>query len=321
MHDSLSVRCRVAVVAFDRISAFHLSVPCVVLGEAHPGTPLFQLTVCAGEEGPLRTTAGFGLVIEQGLEVLADAGIIIVPSWRDPRERPPQPLLDALVAAHRRGAQVVGLCLGAYVLAEAGLLDGCKATTHWAYAEDFAGRYPLVEVDAEVLYVADGNVLTSAGTAAGLDCCLYLLRREYGSEMANTVARRLVTSPHRQGGQAQFIEQPLPGTARDCRLSELLEWVRANLHLPHSLDQLADKAMMSRRSFTRHFRQQTGAPFGHWLLGERLILTQRLLESTDHSIEKIAALSGMGSPESLRHHFRKVLGVSPSFWRQSFRGS
>jgi transcriptional regulator GlxA family with amidase domain len=310
----------IAVVAFDRISPFHLSVPCVVFGDPHPGVPSFDLMICAAEPGPLRTTVGFDIAIRHGLDSLASADMIIIPSWRDLAERPPQGLLDALVAAHRRGGRIVGLCLGAYVLAEAGLLDGKRATTHWAYARDFAERYPAVRVSVDVLYVEDGSVVTSAGTAAGLDCCLHLLRQIRGAETANKVARRLVVPPHRQGGQAQFIEQPIPDPPQDLRLSGLIDWVRANLHLPHCLDSLAARAMMSRRTFTRHFRHLTGVTVGAWLLGERLSLTQRLLESTDLSVEFISDRAGFGSPVSLRHHFRSRFGVSPRVWRQTFKG-
>lgn len=310
----------IAVMAFDQISPFHLSVPCVVFGDRHPGVPSFHLLVCAAEPGRLRTTAGFDIAVNHGVEALASADTIIVPSWRNPAERPPQRLLDALAAAHHRGNRIVGLCLGAYVLAEAGLLDGKRATTHWAYAHDFAERYPSVRVDANVLYVEDGSVVTSAGTAAGIDCCLHLLRRSYGAETANKVARRLVVPPHRQGGQAQFIEQPVPNTTQGSRLSGLIDWVKANLQLPHNLDTLAERAMMSRRTFTRHFRQLTGATVGEWLLGERLSLTQQLLESTDLSVEFISDLAGFGSPVSLRHHFRSSFGVSPRAWRQTFKG-
>lgn len=310
----------VAVVAFDRISPFHLAVPCVVFGESHPGLPRFDFKVCSIESGSIGTTAGFSVTAKHGLSALRKADIVIVPSWRDIEERPPEPLLKALAAAQRRGAQVVGLCLGAYVLAEAGLLDGRRATTHWAYARDFAQRYPAVAVDADVLYVEDGNLLTSAGTAAGIDCCLHMIRERYGAESANGVARRLVVPPHRQGGQAQFIEQPVPATARESRLSDLIDWVRANLDQPHTLDSLAEKALMSRRTFTRQFRQMTGMTVGQWLHDERLALTQRLLESSDQSIDAVATLAGFGSPESLRLHFRKAYGVSPAAWRQTFKG-
>ena len=310
----------IAVVAFDGISPFHLSVPCVVFGDAHPGMPLFDFKVCAAESGPINTTAGFSLELKHSLSALKTADTIIVPSWRDPAERPPKPLLRALSSAQRRGAQVVGLCLGAYVLADAGLLDGRRATTHWAYAHDFAQRYPAIRVDADVLYVEDGNVLTSAGTAAGIDCCLHMVRQRYGAELANGVARRLVVPPHRQGGQAQYIEQPIPTTARSSRLSELIDWVRANLSQPHTVDSLADHALMSRRTFTRQFRQLMGITVVEWLQTERLALTQRLLESSDHSVDAISALVGFGSPESLRLHFRRAFGVSPMAWRKVFKG-
>lgn len=310
----------VAVVAFDQISPFHLSVPCAVFGEAHPGIPLFDVKVCAAEAGPLNTTAGFSLGIAHDLSLLGTADTVIIPSWRNPAERPPEPLLQALAAAHRRGAQIVGLCLGAYVLAEAGLLAGRRATTHWAFAQDFAQRYPLTHVDADVLYVEDENILTSAGTAAGIDCCLHMLRQRYGSESANSVARRLVVPPHRQGGQAQFIEQPIPATANGSRLSAMIDWVRSNLDQTHTVDSLASRAVMSRRTFTRQFRQVIGMSVLEWLHAERLALSQRLLESSDHSIEAIAGLAGFGSTESLRVHFRRAFGVSPLVWRATFRG-
>ncbi len=262
----------VAVVAFDQISPFHLAVPCVVFGDAHPGVPAFELVVCAAEQGPLRTSAGFDIQTHHGLAKLAQADIVIVPSWRDPAEKPAAALLAALVAAHQRGAWVVGLCVGAYVLAEAGLLAGRQATTHWAYAEDFARRYPSVQLDPDVLYVEDGKLLTSAGTAAGIDCCLHLLRGRYGSEVANKVARRLVVPPHRQGGQRQFIEQPVPKTNRNSHLCSLLDQIRASLDQAHSLEALGAQAAMSRRTLTRQFKQLTGMPFGAWLQTERLAL-------------------------------------------------
>lgn len=311
---------KVVVVAFDRISPFHLSVPCVVFGDPHPGMPQFDLKVCAAETSPLTTTAGFSLEIRHGLHSFRTADTIIVPSWRDPEERPPEPLLKALVTAQRRGAQVVGLCLGAYVLAEAGLLDGRNATTHWAYAADFATRYAAIKVNADALYVEDGNLLTSAGTAAGIDCCLHMIRQRYGAASANSLARRLVVPPHRHGGQAQFVEHPVPATASESRLSGLIDALRGQLNEVHTLDSLSKRALMSRRTFTRQFRQLTGATFGEWLLHERLALTQRLLESSEHSIDAISAFAGFGSPESLRLNFRRAFGVSPTAWRETFKG-
>ncbi len=309
----------IAIVAFERISPFHLSAPCVVFGDRHPGVPPFDFAVCATQPGRLATTAGFSIVVEHGLEKLLTADTIIVPSWRDPAERAPADLLSALVAAHERGARIVGLCLGAYVLAQAGLLDGRAATTHWAYAEDFARRHPGVRLQPDVLYLEDGRMLTSAGTVAAIDCCLYVLRQQLGGEIANSVARRLVVPPHRQGGQAQFVTQPLPANATDARLSGLLDWVRTHLDQAHTLDSLAARATMSRRTFTRHFRQMTGATVGAWLLGERLALAQRLLESSSHSVETVSNLAGFGSAVSLRQHFRTAFGVSPVAWRRTFR--
>ena len=312
----------VAVIAFDHISPFHLSVPCVVFGEDRSGggVPEFDFRVCAAETGALTTTAGFSIAVTHGLEALADAGTIIVPSWRDPAETPPAVLLDALRAAHARGAQLVGLCLGAFVLAAAGILDDRPASTHWAWADDFARRYPRVRLDPNVLYVDDGNVLTSAGTAAGLDCCLHVMRKLCGAEVANHVARRLVVPPHRQGGQAQYVQQPMPPNVRGDRLSGLLDWVSVNLTLPHTLDTLAGRALMSRRTFTRRFRLATGTTVGAWLLAQRLARAQQLLESTDESVEAIAGIAGFGSTASLRQHFAEAFRTSPSAWRREFRG-
>lgn len=310
----------VVVVAFDGISAFHLSVPCMVFSDALPEGSPFNVLVCAAEGGPVRTRTGFGLNELAPLSVLRKADVIVVPSWRDVDQAVPQPLLKALRAAHARGAQIVGLCLGAHVLAEAGLLDGRRATTHWEYAQLFAQRFPAIDVDADVLYVEDGHVLTSAGTAAGIDACLHLLRQQLGAVEANRVARRLVVSPHRAGGQAQFIEQPLPRTAGSVRLAHLIDQVRRRLEQPHTLDSLAEDAKMSRRSFTRHFKALTGTSVQSWLLAERLAFSQRLLESTDHSVEKVGDMAGFGSVVSLRLHFRRAFGVSPTAWRRSFGG-
>ncbi|MGF6537604.1 helix-turn-helix domain-containing protein [Paraburkholderia youngii] len=312
----------VAVVAFDRISPFHLSVPCVVFGEDRRGggVPAFDFRVCAVETGALATTAGFSIAVTHGLEALADAQTIVVPSWRDPDETPSAALLDALRAAHARGALLVGLCLGAFVLAAAGILDGRPASTHWAWADDFARRYPRVRLDPDVLYVDDGNLLTSAGTAAGLDCCLHVLRKICGARVANHVARRLVVSPHRQGGQAQYVQQPMPPNPRGDRLSGLLDWVSGNLAAPHTLDTLAARALMSRRTFTRRFRLATGTTVGAWLLAQRLARAQQLLESTDESVEAIATGAGFGSAASLRQHFADAFRTSPSAWRREFRG-
>lgn len=310
----------IAVVAFDGISPFHLSVPCMVFGEdrTETGAPRFRMRVCAPEPGPLRTNAGFDLVVPHGLEVIRRAQIVVVPSWRDDGRPAPPALLRALQAAHRRGATVVGLCLGAFVLAEAGLLDGRPATTHWNLAATFAKQYPKVSLQPEVLYVDDGDVLTSAGTAAGIDCCLHLLRVRYGAETANRAARRMVVAPHRQGGQAQYIQQPMPATAERDRLAPLLEWLGKHLDVPHELDHLARRALMSRRTFTRRFRESTGTTVGQWIQSQRLALAQRLLETTDHPVERVATSAGFGSAVSLRKHFTSAFKVSPTVYRRQF---
>lgn len=313
----------IAVIAFNQISPFQLSVPCMVFTGVHfNGEPLrFRLLTCAAEAGLLSSNAGFGIVTDHGLEHLETADIVVVPSWRDPDEQPPLALLDALRSAHRRGALIVGLCLGSYVLAAAGLLDNRPATTHWKWADDLARRYPLVHLHPDVLYVDDGDIITSAGVAAGIDCCLHILRRFHGAEMAARVARRMVVPPHRQGGQAQYIEMPMMKDASDSSFSRNLEWVQQNLGQPHAIDTLAERFMMSRRTFTRRFRQVTGVTVGAWLLGQRLSLAQRLLETTSKPIDMIAQESGFGSEVSLRLHFKKALKTSPAGYRKEFRGA
>lgn len=312
---------RIAVVAFDRISPFHLSVPCLVF-ERQPGTgmPAFELRVCAAEAGPLRTEAGFAIQAEHGLEGLAGADTVIVPSWRSVEEPAPADLRDALRQAHGRGARLVGLCLGTFVLADAGLLDRRPATTHWAALDAFAKRHPQVRLQPDVLYVDDGDVLTSAGTAAGIDCCLHLVRRHHGAEVANRIARRLVVAPHRQGGQTQYIEQPIAASQGDERLGEALAWAMAHLDQPIAVDTLAARALMSRRTFTRRFRLATGTSLGAWLAHQRLARAQRLLETTARPLDAIAAEAGFGTAMSLRQHFAAALGTSPSAYRRSFRG-
>lgn len=312
----------IAVVAFDGISPFHLSVPCMVFGEdrSDSGVPKFELIVCSAEsKRTLRTTAGFSVRVAHGLEGLTRARTIIVPSWRDPKEAPPKALLEGLRRAHERGARIVGLCLGSFVLAAAGLLDRRPATTHWLWADEFARRYPEVRLDRHVLYVDDGDILTSAGTAAGIDCCLHLLREQCGAEIANLVARRMVVPPHRQGGQAQYVEQPVKKSATADHYAKVMDWAAHNLDQPLRLDHLAERARLSRRTFTRRFRRESGTTVRKWLLTQRLTLAQRLLETTDKSIDLIAEEAGFGTPASLRQHFAAALNTSPSSYRREFR--
>ncbi|MBC2657330.1 helix-turn-helix domain-containing protein [Pseudomonas sp. MSSRFD41] len=314
---------RIAVIAFDGISPFHLSVPLLVFAEHNQQLelPSFQVRVCAFEQPPLRTSAGFDITAHHDLDELREADVIVMPSWRDSLERPPQELLDALCHAHGRGARLLGLCLGAFVLAETGLLDGQPATTHWRWAPVFAQRYPRVALDADVLYAAAGNLLTSAGTVAGLDCCLYLLQQLCGAQATHKLARHLVIAPHRSGGQAQFIERAMPKGGERDRMAPLLQWLEQHFAQEHSLDALAARVAMSRRSFTRHFRQLTGTTVGQWLLGRRLSHAQRLLETSQQGIEAIALASGFTSALSMRQHFTGVLQLSPSAYRAQFRRS
>ncbi|HJW56060.1 MAG TPA: helix-turn-helix domain-containing protein [Burkholderiaceae bacterium] len=316
-------RTRVAVIAFDGITPFHLSVPCLIFGGnlRDPVVSAFEVVVCAADQGLLRTSAGFSIETQFDLAALGSADLVIMPSWHDDCREASPALLDALRRAHRRGATVAGLCLGAFPLAQAGLLDGRTATTHWECVDILAERFPKVVVNPDVLYVDEGNVLTSAGVAAGLDCCLHLLRRLSGAEVANRRAKKLLIAPHRQGGQAQFIERPLPITHSDGRLSQILEWVTQHLEQAHSLESLAKRAAMSKRNFTRHFRQTTGTSFKQWILNQRLSHAQRMLESSDASIEFIAQQAGFGTGMSLRQHFRDALSLSPSVYRKQFRSN
>ncbi len=314
---------RIAVLAFDGISPFHLSVPCMVFAEdrLHPAVPRFDVKVCCAEAGPIATSAGFSLQAAHGLRAFARADIVIVPSWRDPAETPPRAVLDALRAAHARGAIVVGLCLGAFVLAAAGLLDGRDCTTHWGWCDDLRRQAPLATIRPEVLYVDGGDILTSAGVAAGIDCCLHLLRRLHGAEVAGCVARRMVVPLHRQGGQAQFIRTPLLPHGEADRFAAVMEGLARQLSQPVGLDELAARALMSRRTFTRRFRQATGTTVGQWLLAQRLALAQELLEASDKSIEAIAHEAGFGTALSLRKHFRTRFKTLPSRYREEFRGA
>ena len=311
----------IAVAAFHRVSPFQVAAPCLVFGEDRfeLGVPRFDLRVCAVEPAPLRTAAGFAIHTADGLSFLRRADVVIVPSWRDINEPPPEPMLDALRAAHRRGAIVVGLCVGAFVLAAAGLLDGRRATTHWNWAPAFADRYPAVDLDPSVLYVDEGRIVTSAGIAASLDCCLHLLRRWCGAEIANRLARRLVLAPHRRGGQAQFIEQPLPPPGADARLQNLLAWMLAHIGQRQDLDMLASRVAMSRRTFTRQFQKTTGTSVVQWLTHQRLMLASRLLETTDRPVESIADDAGFGSALSLRQHFSARYGMPPATYRRQYR--
>ncbi|MDX1266992.1 MAG: helix-turn-helix domain-containing protein [Oceanisphaera sp.] len=314
---------RIAVVVFDGISPFHLSVPCAVFGDdlARLGVPRYDLVVCAEQAGSSATLSGFSINVSHDLSALSTADTVIIPAWFDPDERPSKALLDALRAAHARGARLVGLCLGAFVLAEAGLLYGRRASTHWVWADDFTQKYPDVSFDFDVLYVDDGDILTSAGTAAAIDCCIHLVRCDHGADVANRLARRLVTAPHRGGGQAQYIEQPLPRLVDCDRLARAMAWATDNLTQSVGLDSMAAQAVMSRRNFSRQFRKATGTTVSHWLLAQRLALAQRLLETSELNIDRVASDAGFASTVTFRQHFSAAFSISPAAYRKQFRSS
>ncbi|ROO83704.1 transcriptional regulator GlxA family with amidase domain [Actinocorallia herbida] len=307
----------VAVTVADGMLHFELAVAFEVFGTPPTGMadPWYRLVGCG--TGAVRA-GRFRLEPDHGFDRLPSADTVIVPAWADIDADPPRDLVAAVRAAHRAGARVAALCTGAFVLAAAGLLDGRRATTHWAHTEALATRFPRVEVDPDVLYVDDGSVLTSAGKAAAMDLCLHLVRLDHGSAVANAVARRLVVPPHRAGGQAQFVTSPVP--ARDDHpLAELLPWAIERLDHPLTVADLARRAAMSPRNLGRHFRSATGTTPLQWLLTQRIRRAQELLETTGDSVEAIAAATGMGTGTTLRRHFNRTVGVPPDAYRRTFR--
>jgi transcriptional regulator GlxA family with amidase domain len=302
----------VAIVAVDGFGPYQMAVPLVVFGNFLPGVELFNLKICAGEVGPLRSGLGLQIETSDGLAEIAHADIVIVPFWRDPAERPQQALLDAVGQAHARGAWIIGLCLGAYIPAYAGLLDGSRASTHWEVEQDFLSRFPKAVLDRNALFIDDNGIITSAGTGAGMDCCLYVVRKLYGSTIANSVARRLVLPPQREGTQVQLIERPVPPATKDARIYRLLDEVRMNLRREYSIDELAKRTSMSRRSFTRNFFRVTGMSFGTWLRAERIKIGREILETTDHNIDRVAEIAGFGSTALFRQYFKSVFGCPPT---------
>ncbi|MFI8927753.1 helix-turn-helix domain-containing protein [Streptomyces sp. NPDC053474] len=311
----------VAVLLFSGGPIFESSIPLSVFGidRQDAGVPRYRLLVCAGEEGPLRTTGGLELTAPHGLEAIARAGTVVVPAWRSITSPPPLEALDALRRAHEEGARIVGLCTGAFVLAAAGLLDGRPATTHWMYAPTLAKRYPSVHVDPRELFVDDGDVLTSAGTAAGIDLCLHIVRTDHGNEAAGALARRLVVPPRRAGGQERYLDRSLPEEIGADPLAEVVAWALEHLHEQFDVETLAARAYMSRRTFDRRFRSLTGSAPLQWLITQRVLQAQRLLETSDYSVDEVAGRCGFRSPVALRGHFRRQLGSSPAAYRAAYR--
>ncbi|MFC0531885.1 GlxA family transcriptional regulator [Phytohabitans kaempferiae] len=316
---------RVAVLALDHVVGLDLGTPAQVLGTARDpdGHRLYSVEVCTPTGGPVRSAARFQVVPDHGLELTESADTVVVPGIHDGT-----PLTDgtvdpavgeALRAAHRRGARIVSICTGAFALAAAGLLDGRPASTHWAYAEVFRRLYPMVKLDPDVLFIDDGEVLTSAGVAAGIDLCLHIIRRDHGTGVANRAARRCVVPPWREGGQAQYTEHPVPEVG-STGTAPTREWALAHLAEPLTLRALAAHARMSVRTFTRRFREETGVSPARWLLQQRLDRARLLLETTDLGVDQVARQSGFGTSAALRQQFQASIGVPPTAYRRTFRG-
>jgi transcriptional regulator GlxA family with amidase domain len=312
----------VAAVLLNGVHPFELGVVCEVFGidRSEEGLPVYDFAVASAEGPTLDTYAGFTVSTKDGLERLEEADLIAVPAGESytVREFPPE-LLDALRRAVDRGTRVLSVCSGAFVLAAAGLLDGRRCAVHWRHAEELARRYPRVAVEPDTLYVDADPVITSAGTAAGIDACLHLVRKEQGLEVANKIARRMVVPPHRDGGQAQYIERPLPRSQCDT-VGEVLTWMEAHLDEEVTVEQLAARAHMSPRTFARRFQQETGTTPYRWILRQRVLLAQELLERGDETVDAVAARTGFGTAAALRHHFVRVLGTTPNAYRRTFRG-
>jgi AraC family transcriptional activator FtrA len=306
----------VAILAYDGLCTFELGCAIELFALARPelGVQWYDHAVCAAEPGPLRAMGGLVFQAPHGLDVLDRAGTIVIPGWRDIGEPPPAALVAALHAAAARGARICSICSGAFVL-----LDGKKATTHWRYTDAMAARFPAITIDTAALYVEDGAIVTSAGSAAGLDMLLHLVRTDFGADIANRVAQRLVIPLHRDGAQAQLVARPVPDDPMNG-IAQLIDWVRENLRLEHSIVSMAARARMGTRTFQRHFKARTGETPLAWLVRERVHLAARLLETKPGlGLDAVADLAGLGSPESLRRHFRRSGLASPARYRRQRR--
>lgn len=308
----------VVALVLPGVAPFELGVTCELFGvdRKDTGGPSFDFTLCTPEPGSVRTNLGFTIDIQAGLDVTQNADLVVIPSFPRGAELTPA-IVEVLRSVHARGARLLSVCSGAFALAEAGLLDGRRCTTHWMYTQELAQRYPSAEVDPAVLYVDDDRITTSAGSAAGIDAGLYLIRCELGAAMAAAVARRMVVPPQRDGGQAQYIDRPILPVQADS-LSELLDWMTANLSLDQSVETLAAKAHMSPRTFARRFRAETGTTPASWLTKQRLHLARELLEKSNLSVESIANKVGFGTAAVLRHHFTRTVGTTPHAYRRTF---
>jgi AraC family transcriptional activator FtrA len=321
-HDAPPLTHRVVALAHDGMAPFELGIAAEVFGLARPELDVpwwYDLTI-AGETGaPMRMLGGLTVYADAGLAAFAGADTIVIPAWPTAR-RPSSRLLETLLDAHARGARILTICSGAFLLAATGLLDGLSATTHWRYADLLRRRHPSVSVDPDVLYIDHGRLLTSAGSAAGIDVCLHLVRRDHGATVANVVARRMVMPAHRDGGQAQFIERPVAGADGDDLVRQAADWALANLDEPLRVEDLAARAYMSTRTFTRRFNQAMGTSPRRWVIEQRVAASLPLLEETTHPVEHVSALVGFSQPGTFRQHFLRIMRTSPSAYRRAFRG-
>lgn len=311
---------KVVALVYDGLCTFEFGIAVEAFGLPRPemGPDWYSFAVASADPSPLRATGGVRIVVDGGLDLLEDAGTIVLPGWKSLTAPPPPEIVSALRRAHERGARLISICSGVFALAGAGLLDGKRATTHWKYADQLTAAYPAVTVERDVLYVDEGPILTSAGSAAGVDLCLYVIRKDFGVKAANMVARRLVVAPHRDGGQAQFVEQPVPRFDEGARLSPLLEKVAARLSDRHAISDLAEAAGMSERTFTRRFRATTGMAPGRWILEARVRRAQELLETTRSPVSAVAESCGFSDAGALRRHFLARVGVTPVAYRARF---
>ncbi|MCJ2037297.1 transcriptional regulator FtrA [Methylobacterium sp. J-068] len=309
----------VVALLYDGLCTFEFGIVAEIFGLSRPemGADWYRFASCAVEEGPLRAHGGFRVVPEHGIDLIDRADLVVVPGWKGADEPVPDALCRRLVQAHERGARLASICSGAFVLAATGLLDGGTATTHWRYAGALRARYPAIAVDETSLYRAQGRLLTSAGSAAGIDLMIEIVRQDFGADAANAVARRLVMPAHRTGGQAQFLERPVPARA-NAAVAPLLDALRSDLGAAWTLARMAAECRMSLRTFVRRFTEATGSPPGAWLVAERVEAAKRLLGADGLTTDAIAGAVGFGSADTLRHHFRRHVGISPGEYRARF---
>jgi AraC family transcriptional activator FtrA len=308
---------RVVALCLDRVVAFDLAIPAQAFASAGERRPLYEFSTCSADGGPVASTTGFAIEPGNGLEALAGAETIVVPGYATIFEPLPAAAAEALSGAAARGARVISVCSGAFALAHAGLLDGRRATTHWRWAQELAARFPAVEVDPDALYIDEGAVMTSAGLSAGIDLCLHVIRKDFGAAAGAQVARRMVAAPHREGGQAQFIERRPQAAAGS--LEPTRRWAAERLSEPLDVTAMARHAAVSPRTFARRFREEAGTTPLQWLLSRRVLEARRLLEETDLAVEEVAWRTGFGTAASLRDHFRRATATTPSAYRQTFR--